>query len=132
MDKTINIALVDDEADVFTLFKMHFRKEIREDKYRFFFFENGEKCYEFIEENEMHIRILLILSDVNMPIMDGYTLLSLVHDKYSHIKVFMITAYDTQEMKLKVKTLGADELLAKPLDFTILKKKIQNILLQIG
>jgi len=127
MSDVINIALVDDEVEVFKLFKMHFRKEIRSGIYNFYFFENGEECYEFLEKNKEEVEILLILSDVNMPIMDGLTLLNLVHIKYVDIKVFMITAYETEEMKEKASDLGAAGFLTKPLDFSELKRQIKEV-----
>ncbi|OUR95526.1 hypothetical protein A9Q84_15810 [Halobacteriovorax marinus] len=123
----MNIALVDDEVEVFNLFKMHFRKEIRSGLYNFFFFENGEECYEFLERNKDEVEILLILSDVNMPVMDGLTLLTLVHNNYGYVKVFMITAYETEELVSKANELGATGFLSKPLDFNQLKKQIKEI-----
>ncbi len=129
-DKTnmrINVAIVDDEVEVFELFKMHFRRELRSDKYTLYFFENGGSCYKFIEKKSKEVEILIILSDVNMPIMDGVTLLGLVKRNFPKIKVFMITAYETEELKGKVNSMGASGFLSKPLDFEELKTQLIDI-----
>jgi CheY-like chemotaxis protein len=65
------ILVVDDEADLEILVKQKFRKKIRENVYEFVFAQNGEEALQKVKE---HPDLDIILSDINMPVMDGLTL----------------------------------------------------------
>ena len=71
------ILVVDDEADLEILVKQKFRRKIRESVYEFIFAQNGEEALQKVLENP---DLDIILSDINMPIMDGLTLLSKLPD----------------------------------------------------
>ncbi|MDB5062820.1 MAG: adenylate/guanylate cyclase response regulator, partial [Mucilaginibacter sp.] len=62
------ILVVDDEADLEILVKQKFRKKIRENVYQFIFAQNGEEALQKVKE---HPDVDIILSDINMPVMDG-------------------------------------------------------------
>lgn len=118
--------IVDDEKDIEALFKQKFRNEIKEGKIEFFFAFSAEDALEFLAER-VTADIVLILSDINMPGMNGIELLGILKEQFSHLKVFMITAYDDKNKYEKAIKLGADEYLTKPIDFNKLKNEIFNL-----
>lgn len=120
----MKILVVDDEQDIQALFEQRFRKEIRDKKVEFFFAFSGEEALERMRT--MEHEAVLILSDINMPGMNGFQLLEEVKKKYLKPPpvVMMITAYGDAENLRMAKELGADDFLTKPVDFTTLKEKL--------
>ena len=124
----MKILVVDDEQDVKTLFEQRFRKEIRENLVDFVFAFSGEEALTYLNENKHEA--VLILSDINMPGMSGLDLLAHIKQKYHEPPpvVMMITAYGDAENYNIAKSLGADDFLTKPVDFTALKEKLKIII----
>lgn len=122
----IRIMVVDDETDIEPLFKQKFRKEIREGIIDFHFAFSAEDALKYLDTARA-ADIILILSDINMPGMSGIELLKILKTDYTHLKVFMITAYDDKEKYEKAKEYGASEYLTKPIDFEKLKKEILSL-----
>jgi two-component system chemotaxis response regulator CheY len=122
----MKILVVDDEADVQTLFQQRFRKEIRDGEMEFVFAFSGEEALTYMQEH-VH-EAVLILSDINMPGMSGIELLRHIKDKYEKPPPFvmMITAYGDDENYSQAMKLGADDFLTKPVDFTSLKEKLKT------
>ena len=120
----MKILVVDDEQDIKTLFEQRFRKEIKSKEVEFVFAFSGEEA--LVKLNEWEHEAMLILSDINMPGMSGLQLLENVKKKYMKPPpvVMMITAYGDSENHKIAKDLGADDFLTKPVDFTMLKKKL--------
>ena len=120
----MKVLVVDDEQDVKTLFEQRFRKEIREKLVEFVFAFSGEEALELL--NKWQHEAMLILSDINMPGMSGLQLLESVKKKYMKPPpiVMMITAYGDAENHRIAKELGADDFLTKPVDFAMLKEKL--------
>ena len=83
------ILVVDDEADLELLVKQKFRKKIRENVYEFVFAQNGEEALVKVGE---HPDLDIILSDINMPIMDGLTLLSRLPEANPMVKAVVVSA----------------------------------------
>jgi len=120
------ILVVDDEKDVQVLFEQRFRKEIREKRYEFVFAFSGEEALDYLNKNFQEA--VLILSDINMPGMSGLELLGKIKQKYLKPPpvVMMITAYRDDENYNMATKLGADDFLTKPLDFNLLKEKLNH------
>ncbi|MCS5491294.1 adenylate/guanylate cyclase domain-containing protein [Algoriphagus limi] len=110
----VKILVVDDEADLEILIKQKFRKRIKGGELEFLFALNGRIALEVIEENP---DVDLILSDINMPEMDGLTLLSKVKEKNSLLKTVIISAYGDMENIRTAMNLGAFDFITKPVDF---------------
>ena len=123
----IRIMVVDDEHDVEPLFRQKFRKEIRTGLIDFHFTFSGEDALDYLNTANA-ADLVLILSDINMPGINGIELLRILKEKYAHLKVFMITAYDDKENYEKAIQYGAEEYLTKPLDFERLKTDILSII----
>jgi len=120
----MKILVVDDEQDIQVLFEQRFRKEIRDKRVEFYFAFSGEEALERMRK--MEHEAVLILSDINMPGMNGFQLLEEVKKKYLKPPpvVMMITAYGDSENFRMAKELGADDFLTKPVDFNALKEKL--------
>ena len=123
----MKILVVDDERDIQTLFEQRFRKEIKNGEMVFVFTYSGEEALTYLTEHLSEA--VLILSDINMPGMNGFELLKQIKAKFESPPplVMMITAYgDSENYKLAM-SLGADDFLTKPLDFNLLREKLKHI-----
>ena len=122
----MKILVVDDERDIQTLFEQRFRKEIREKTVEFVFKFSGEEALDYLRDHAHEQEAILILSDINMPGMSGLELLEHIKQKYHKPPpvVMMITAYGDGDNFRIAKELGADDFLTKPVDFTLLKEKL--------
>ena len=125
---TINILIlvVDDEEDVQILFKQKFRKEIKKGLLYFDFALCAEDALNYLQQ-ERAASVVLILSDINMPGMNGLELLKIIKAEYPDLKVFMLTAYSNDQNQQLAQEYGADDYLTKPIDFRKLKTKILDI-----
>ncbi len=119
----MKIMIVDDETDIEPLFKQRFRREIRDGILECHFCFSAECALEYLNSARA-TDIVLILSDINMPGMNGLELLRILKEKYSHLTVFMVTAYDDEEKYKKALEYGADRYLTKPIDFEKLKAEV--------
>jgi CheY-like chemotaxis protein len=122
----MKILVVDDESDIKTLFEQRFRKEIKSGEMNFIFANSGNEALNFL--NLQNHEFVLILSDINMPGMSGLELLQQIKQKYKvpPPTVMMITAYGDDYNYNQAMSLGADDFLTKPLDFTTLKEKLKK------
>ena len=120
----MKVLVVDDEKDVQSLFTQRFRKEIRDRKVEFTFAFAAEEALNYI--NQHNNEKLLVLSDINMPGISGLELLQRIkQNKYEPPPVvMMVTAYGDTENYNHALNLGADDFLTKPLDFNLLKQKL--------
>ena len=123
----MKVLVVDDEQDVEFLFQQRFRKEIRAGQIDLEFALSGEAALDSLETRGRAGREL-ILSDINMPGMNGIELLRIVKQRYPDLKVFMITAYGDEHNYTTAMENGADDYFTKPLEFEELKGKIARIL----
>src|SRR5438067_1134255 len=116
----MKILVVDDEKDMQTLFEQRFRKEIREHETEFVFAYSGDEALGYLDQH-VH-EAVLILSDINMPVMSGLELLRKIKQKFENPPpvVMMITAYGDDDNYNQAIKLGADDFLTKPLDFNLL------------
>jgi two-component system, response regulator, stage 0 sporulation protein F len=121
----MKILVVDDERDVEMLFQQVFFAEIRKGEIEIFFAFSAEEALERLNAN--HTEVVLILSDINMPGMNGLELLRIIKERYPHKRVYMITAYGNDENYNKAQEYGADGYLNKPIDFDQLREKVIKI-----
>ncbi|MCF8369181.1 MAG: response regulator [Bacteroidales bacterium] len=119
------ILVVDDETDLQILIKQKFRKKIRNNEYEFVFALNG---FDALNQLEQHEDVDLVLSDINMPEMDGLTLLSKLSEKHSILKSVIVSAYGDMENIRTAMNRGAFDFITKPVDFTDLELTIEKTL----
>ena len=117
------ILVVDDEADLEILIKQKFRRQIRESQYEFVFATNGRHA---LEQLEMHHDVDVVLSDINMPEMDGLTLLSRLNEKHNLLKSVIVSAYGDMENIRTAMNRGAFDFVTKPVDFNDLELTIDK------
>ncbi|MDB5127591.1 adenylate/guanylate cyclase domain-containing protein [Mucilaginibacter sp.] len=117
------ILVVDDEADLEVLVKQKFRRKIRENEYEFIFAQNGEEALERIKE---HPDLDIILSDINMPIMDGLTLLTHLPEANPTLKAVVVSAYGDMQNIRTAMNRGAFDFIMKPVDFDDLDVTMQK------
>lgn len=117
------ILVVDDEQDLEVLIKQKFRKKIRSNDYEFVFAINGIKA---LEQLEQHNDVDVVLSDINMPEMDGLTLLSKLNDQHSLLKSVIVSAYGDMQNIRTAMNRGAFDFVTKPVDFNDLEVTIEK------
>ena len=120
------IIVVDDEPDVFELFRQRFRLESRQGTYVMHFAASGEAALELLS-GEIDPGVIVILSDINMPGMDGLQLLGEIKERFPGLPVMMGTAYGDDERRRRAGELGAAEFLTKPVDFERLKAQLRRL-----
>ncbi len=123
---SVSILVVDDEPDVALLFRQQFRREIRDGTYVMHMASSGEMALEQLSGG-IEPTLIVILSDINMPGMDGLQLLQAVKQRFPAIPVMMVTAYGDDERRQRASTLGATEFITKPVDFDALKAALRQI-----
>jgi CheY-like chemotaxis protein len=119
------ILVVDDEPDVELLFRQHFRRDLRANRFRMEFALSAPAALRRVAD-ALDETLVLILSDVNMPGMSGLELLPKVKAVRPDVPVVMITAYGDAETKREALKRGADALLTKPIDFALLRDEIDS------
>jgi CheY-like chemotaxis protein len=123
---SVSILVVDDEPDVTDLFRQRFRREVRDGTYVMHFANSGEDALEKLGTG-IEPQLIVILSDINMPGMDGLTLLHEIKGRWPGIPVMMVTAYGDDERRRRAQEYGAAEFLSKPVDFNLLKEQLQQL-----
>ena len=118
--------VVDDEIDVAELFRQKFRREVRDGSIGLEFALSGEEALTVIPATDPP-SVMLILSDINMPGMNGFQLLETVKTRWPQMPVMMISAYGDEESMARALQLGAEDLVAKPIDFATLKTRLLGL-----
>jgi CheY-like chemotaxis protein len=119
------ILVVDDEADVESLFRQQFRRDLRAGRFVMEFAQSAAAALARISA-AADATLILILSDINMPEMSGLELLPKAKALRPDVPVIMITAYGDAETKRKALERGAEALLTKPIDFAALRSEIDT------
>ena len=126
----IKILSVDDEAPLELLMKQYFRRKIRNGEYEFYFAHNGLEALAVLYNNP---DIEIILSDINMPEMDGLTLLAKVNEmRNPALRVIMVSAYGDMKNIRQAMNNGAFDFATKPIDMDDLSLTIEKAIEQIN
>lgn len=122
----IHIVIVDDEADTHLLYRLKLKKLFADvDDLDLVSFLNGTDCLKYLSQSPRPA-VDLILTDINMPGMDGFELLQKIHSIDPEISVYMVSAYESSEFRAKANQLGALHFLSKPVDFHLLANLIRK------
>ena len=123
---SVSILIVDDEPDIAELFRQRFRREARQGTYVLHFAYSGEEALEKLA-SEIEPQLIVILSDINMPNMDGLALLREIKRRWPEVPVMMVTAYGDEERRRQAGERGAAEFITKPVDFDALKQQLLQL-----
>ena len=123
---SFSILIVDDEPDIAEMFRQGFRREARQGSYVLHFAASGEEALEKLADG-VRPELIVILSDINMPGMDGLSLLREIKTRRPDLPVMMVTAYGDEERRRRASELGALEFLTKPVDFERLKEQLRQL-----
>jgi CheY-like chemotaxis protein len=123
---SVSILVVDDEPDVAEMFRQRFRREARNGTYVMHFANSGDAALNLLTEG-IEPTLIVILSDINMPEMDGLDLLAEIKQRWSDLPVMMVTAYGDDQRRRRAGELGASEFLTKPVDFDLLKVRLAQL-----
>ncbi len=122
------ILVVDDEEDLELLVRQRFRRRIRQGEFEFVFAHNGKEALAQLEE---YPDIRMVLSDINMPVMDGLTLLSQLKSDNSDVCAVIVSAYGDMANIRTAMNRGAFDFVTKPIDFNDLQVTIEKTLRHI-
>ena len=126
----IKILSVDDEAPLELLIRQYFRRKIRNGEYEFYFAHNGLEALSILYNTP---DIEIILSDINMPEMDGLTLLAKVNEmRNPALRVIMVSAYGDMKNIREAMNNGAFDFATKPIDMDDLSRTIEKAIEQIN
>lgn len=123
MTKTYRILVVDDEVDIEPLVLQRMRREIRKNVYEFCFAHNGVEALEMLNKDD---KIDMVLSDINMPEMDGLTLLEQIPSVNPDIRSIIVSAYGDMKNIRTAMNRGAFDFVTKPIDFEDLRVTISR------
>jgi sigma-B regulation protein RsbU (phosphoserine phosphatase) len=126
---TNHILVVDDEPDLQSVIEQIFRRAIRRGDFRFNFARNGKEALRTLAQ---HPEIDLVLTDINMPEMDGLTLLDAIGQLENHIKAIVVSAYGDMENIRVAMNRGAFDFLTKPIQFEDLETTIQKTIQELS
>ena len=119
------ILVVDDEPDLELLLRQKFRRKVRKGEMTLVFAQNG---VEALEQLKVHHDVDMVLSDINMPQMDGLTLLHQLNQLNYDLRAVIVTAYGDMKNIRTAMNRGAFDFVTKPLDFKDLETTISKTL----
>ena len=123
------IVVVDDEPDVEGMFRQQFRRDLRSGRFVMEFALSAAAALEKVKVIP-DPSLILILSDINMPGLTGLEMLPKVKAERPNVPVIMISAYGDETTIKRASDLGAAGLLPKPIDFSLLRQKIEERLVR--
>jgi class 3 adenylate cyclase len=126
--KPFHILVVDDEPDLQSLVKLRFRRQIREGSWSFIFASDGIEALEILGKVD---DIDVVISDINMPRLDGLSLLSVLSGHHQQIKTVMVSAYGDMDNIRAAMNRGAFDFLTKPVDFSDFERTAKRCALHV-
>ncbi len=123
------ILVVDDETDLEVLIKQKFRQKIRDRHYEFVFAVNGNQA---LNQLENHADVDVVLSDINMPEMDGLTLLTKLNENHPLLKAVIVSAYGDMENIRTAMNRGAFDFVTKPVNFEDLELTMEKTIRHVS
>ncbi|MFW2542274.1 response regulator [Primorskyibacter sp. 2E107] len=125
--RPVKILVVDDEPDMEPLFRQQLRRELRAGRFELDFAGSGCEALKRIDDDDPP-RVVLVLSDINMPGMSGLELVARLRPRRPGLAISMVTAYDDADTRARAQANGADRIFSKPIDFGALKIYLEQLM----
>ncbi len=122
------ILVVDDEPQVERLLRQRFRQQIKQGDYHFVFTTSGKEALDLLEKEA---DFDIVLSDINMPQMDGLTFIGKLRESFPQTKAVMVSAYGDMNNIRAAMNLGAFDFVTKPINFEDLDATIKKTLEEV-
>lgn len=123
--QTFHVIFVDDEEELAEILAISFEEEVESGSIKASYFIRAKDCVDFLEKHPLERGKALIISDINMPGMNGIEMLDLIKQKYPEVPGFYVmSAYNTEEYIRRVGEVGAIRFFDKPLTIAKLKAAI--------
>ena len=119
------ILVVDDEPDVEAMFRQRMRRDIRSGHYEFVFARSGVHALEVLAE---HPDVCLVITDLNMPEIDGLTLLDCLAEAWPDVPSLVVSAYGDSGRMSAARERGSSGFVVKPVDFNLLRSAMAESL----
>ena len=129
MDTPAKILAVDDEPDFELLIKQRFRRQIRDEEFEFRFAHHGEEALKALA-TEPDIELMLL--DINMPVMDGLTLLNELRERQLEVQAIIVSAYGDMTNLRTAMNRGAFDFVTKPVDLSDLEITVRKALANVA
>ena len=130
VDQKVRVVLVvDDEPDVEPLFRQRMRREIRAGQYEFLFASSGLDALAILSDRT---DIELVITDLNMPDMDGLELLAAMEDSFPGLPSMVVSAYGDPDRMARASEHGAGAFVVKPVDFPAFRELLSSSLALSG
>ncbi|GAU86278.1 adenylate/guanylate cyclase domain-containing response regulator [Bosea sp. BIWAKO-01] len=126
MSTPARILVVDDEADVELLISQRFRRQVRAGEFAFVFARDGEQALRLLQDGGAAIDLMLL--DINMPVMDGLTLLARLRELHAPVRAIIVSAYGDMPNIRTAMNRGAFDFVTKPIDMVDLELTIRRTL----
>jgi adenylate cyclase len=126
MSAPTHILVVDDEADVELLISQRFRRQVRAREFAFSFARDGEQALHLLQSDGAGIDLMLL--DINMPVMDGLTLLARLREMQAPVRAIIVSAYGDMPNIRTAMNLGAFDFVTKPIDMVDLEVTMRKTL----
>ena len=122
---TVKVLVVDDEPDVEVMFRQRMRRDIRSGRYQFVFARSGVHALEVLA---VHPDVCLVITDLNMPEMDGLTLLDYLTEAWPGVSKLVVSAYGDSGRMCAARERGSSGFVVKPVDFDLLRSAMADSL----
>jgi len=122
---SLKILVVDDEPDVEAMFRQRMRRDIRSGRYQFVFARSGVHALEVLLK---HPDVSLVITDLNMPEMDGLTLLDCLSEAWQGVPSLVVSAYGDSGRMSAARERGSSGFVVKPVDFDLLRSAMADSL----
>ncbi len=121
----LKVLVVDDEPDVEVMFRQRMRRDIRSGRYEFVFARSGIHALEVLAD---HPDVCLVITDLNMPEMDGLTLLDCLTEAWPNVPSLVVSAYGDSGRMSAARERGSSGFVVKPVDFDLLRSAMADSL----
>lgn len=120
------VAIIDDEEDILTIYQVMLGTTATKLGIRIETFLSAKEFISYLSSNYDKFVTLIILSDINMPEMDGFSLLQYMNENYPQFKIIMQSAYSDESYISRALEKGASDYFTKPIDFNALKVRLEE------